>query len=67
MMARLQVNISDEMMSRIDMYASKLGVTRSAFCAVVLGQGLAGYDATFGMVSDVQTQMTNKLLERVEK
>lgn len=67
MSARLQVNISEEMMDRIDMYAKKLGVTRSAFCAVILGQGLAGYDATFGMVADVQTQMTSKLLEKVEK
>ena len=37
---RVQVNLSDELVGAIDVYAKKMGVSRSAFCSVMIGQGV---------------------------
>lgn len=44
---RVQVNVDDEMVKKIDLYAKKMGVTRSALCSVFIGQGIMGYDKSF--------------------
>ena len=41
---RIQVNLSDEIISRLDKQAKDIGISRSAYCAVILGQAVAGYD-----------------------
>lgn len=41
---RLQVSVSDDLVKRIDYYASRFGCSRSALCSVLIGQGLMGYD-----------------------
>ena len=46
---RVQVNISDDMVNKLDMYASKMGVSRSALCSVLIGQAVMGYDKAFEM------------------
>lgn len=44
---RVQVNVDDEMVKKVDLYAKKMGVTRSALCSVFIGQGIMGYDKSF--------------------
>lgn len=52
---RLQVICSNELVSKLDKYASQIGVTRSAlvcmFIAQGLTQGLMGFDKSIGIVS----------------
>lgn len=31
---RIQVNLSDEMVSKVDYYSQKMGVSRSALCSI---------------------------------
>lgn len=50
---RVQVNVADEMVERIDYYAKKLGVSRSALCSVLIGQGIMGYDKAMEIASDM--------------
>lgn len=40
---RIQVNLSEEMVAKVDKYASLLGVSRSALCALFIGNGVLGY------------------------
>ena len=54
---KVQVNLSDEMVSRIDFYAKKMGVSRSAFCSVVIGQAVFGYDTAYNSLSDYLSDM----------
>lgn len=35
---RIQVNLEETMIDKVDAYAKALGVSRSAFCAFVVGQ-----------------------------
>ena len=35
---RIQVNLEEAMIDKVDAYAKALGVSRSAFCAFVVGQ-----------------------------
>ena len=46
---RVQVNVSDDMVQRLDSYARKMGVSRSALCSVLIGQGIMGFDNAFEM------------------
>ena len=44
MAIRVQVNVGDEMLAEIDKYAETMGVTRSALCSVLIGQGIMWYN-----------------------
>ena len=37
---KLQVNVSQEVVDEIDVIANRLGVSRSAWCALVIGEAL---------------------------
>lgn len=41
---KIQVFIADDLLNKIDCYADKMGVSRSAFCAVMLGQTVMSLD-----------------------
>ena len=44
---RIQVNVNDEMVKKLDAYAEKMGVSRSALCSVFIGQAVMGYEKSF--------------------
>lgn len=44
---KLQVNVSDELVEKIDIIAKALGVSRSSLCAIWIGQGALGYEKAF--------------------
>ena len=60
---RVQVNISDEMVVKIDEYARKMGVSRSALCSVLIGQGIMNYEKS----ADLLKVISDKVLEQVQK
>ena len=41
---RVQINLSDEMVDRVDMYAKVMGMSRSGLCAYFIGQSVMGLD-----------------------
>ena len=40
----LQFIVSQNLADRIDYYANYMGMSRSGFCASIIGQGILGYD-----------------------
>lgn len=57
MATRVQVNLGDKTLALLDRYADAMGVTRSALCSVLIGQGLMNYNpALLGSESDVPVQ-----------
>lgn len=48
---RVQVNLSEEMVDRVDGYAKKMGVSRSALCSILVGQGIMSYDKSMDILS----------------
>lgn len=59
---RVQVNLSDEMVKKVDAYASKMGVSRSALCSMLVGQGIMGYDKSMDLISILGDKLGDSLL-----
>lgn len=59
---RVQVNLSDEMVSKVDLYASKMGVSRSALCSMLVGQGIMSYDKSMDIMSLIGDKVGDSLL-----
>jgi len=53
MNTRIQVNISDEMITRLDLYSKKMGVSRSALCAQFIGQAVMTYDKAYEVIDNM--------------
>lgn len=60
---RIQVNLSDEMIKRCDDYATKMGLSRSAFCASMIGQSVMSLDKGNDLFEALKISMPN-LLEK---
>ena len=59
---RIQVNLSDEMVNKVDAYATKMGVSRSALCSMLVGQGIMGYDKSMDLLSILGDKLGDSLL-----
>jgi metal-responsive CopG/Arc/MetJ family transcriptional regulator len=57
---RIQVNLSDDMVKRLDMYADLMGVSRSSLCAQFIGQAVLGYDKAYSKIDDVGDSLINE-------
>ena len=60
MTQRIQVNLSDEMVTKIDNYAAMLGMSRSGLCAYFIGQGTLAFETSLNACDEV----AKKLLEK---
>lgn len=59
---RVQVNLSDEMVEKVDGYARKMGVSRSALCSMLVGQGIMNYDKSMDILSLIGDKVGDSLL-----
>lgn len=59
---RVQVNISDEMVGKVDSYAKRMGVSRSALCSILVGQGIMSYDKSLDVLSVIGDKIGDSLL-----
>lgn len=59
---RVQVNISDEMVKRIDKYASMMGVSRSALCSMAVGNYILGLDKSLDVINSLGDKLGDALL-----
>lgn len=60
---RIQVNLSDSMVKKLDKLADDYGVTRSALCAMLIGQGADGIN----QAKQIITEMSDSLKKGVEE
>ena len=59
---RVQVNLSDEMVENVDKYAKSMGVSRSALCSMLIGQGIMGYDKSMDILTLLGDKLGDSLL-----
>lgn len=59
---RVQVNLSDEMVGKVDAYARKMGVSRSALCSMLVGQGIMSYDKSMDLLTLIGDKVGDSLL-----
>lgn len=63
---RVQVNIGDDMLKRIDQYSNVMGVSRSALCSVAIGQYIMSLDKAVSILDDVGSNVSEKLKQVIE-
>lgn len=59
---KLQVNVNDDLVKQIDEYAALMGVSRSALCAMFIGQGILSYNKSFKLINDIGQKIGDNLL-----
>lgn len=64
----IQVNVSDEMVSKVDKHAKSIGISRSALCALFIGQGINGMESANSIIDDikdcVKVELSNSLSDK---
>lgn len=63
---RIFVTVSKDMCERIDFYRQKMGLSRSAFCSYLIGQGVMTMDRTMGLWDEVGKAIVTKSVETFE-
>lgn len=58
---RIYVTVSKELAKRIDYYRSKMGLSRSAYCAYLVGQGVMTTDKAMGFLDDLGEAVREKV------
>lgn len=56
---RIQVNLSDNMVKKVDALAEDMGISRSAFCSFIIGQYVINYDKSVDVLKSVGLQLAN--------
>jgi len=64
---RIQVNVSDEMITRLELYSTKMGISRSALCAQFIGQAIMGYDKAFDVIDNYGNKLLTDEYEKTKK
>lgn len=57
---KLQVLVSDEMNQKIEFYAKKMGISKSALCCSFIGEGILGYDKAYEIMERTLTKETDE-------
>lgn len=55
---RVQIIIAKSMKDRVEMYSEKMGISKSALCGILVGQGIMAYDKAYEMIDNVQLDLT---------
>lgn len=64
---RVQVNLSDDMVKRLDMYAELMGVSRSSLCAQFIGQAVLSYDKAYSKIDSIGETLIDELMKKDEE
>ena len=62
---RIYVTVSSDMAERIDFYREKMGLTRSAYCAYLIGQGVMSMDKAMGVWDEMGKAIVQKTSDKV--
>lgn len=57
---RIMVNLSDEMVRKVDKLAESIGVNRSAFCAMMIGNGVVSYVKSLEVIESIAREEIQK-------
>jgi metal-responsive CopG/Arc/MetJ family transcriptional regulator len=57
---RIQVNLSEKMVNKIDYLAENMGVSRSALCSTIIGQYVMGLEKSFEAIENKMSKMIDE-------
>ena len=59
---RIQVTLSDKMNERVERMAEDLGLTKSATCNMLIGQGVASWEKANNMMAVMPKEVADRLV-----
>lgn len=62
---RIQVNISEVMLKKLDKYVELMGCSRSSLCSQFIAQGLVGWDKAFSVLEEIRDSAINDIKSSV--
>lgn len=63
---RITITCSSEQIAKLDAYATKMGMNRSALCAYFIGQGLLTMDKAYGVLDKFADSLSDDMLSLLE-
>lgn len=63
---KVQVNLNDDIVKKIDQYAKSIGVSRSAVCAIWIGQAVLGVDKATEILQNVGNDVAKTIAKADE-
>ena len=63
---RIQVNMSEKMVERVDKVAEDMGMSRSSTCNFLISQGVMSYEKANKAVASMPAEIVEKLLKKSE-
>lgn len=64
---KVQINLNDDIVKRVDEYAKTVGVTRSACCALWIGQALQNVEKQNKMIEKTSLSLVDLLASELEE
>lgn len=58
---RIQVNLGDALLAKVDKLADACGVARSALCSMLISQGVLAYEKSFEIMDSLKESLPDKL------
>lgn len=58
---KVQVNLNEDIVKKIDQYAKSIGVSRSAVCALWIGQAVLGVDKAAEILQNVGSDVAKTI------
>lgn len=63
---RIQVNLGDALLQKVDKLSEACGVTRSALCSMLISQGVLAYDKTFEIMDSLKESIPEKFTQETK-
>jgi len=63
---KVQVHLNDDIVKKIDQYAKSIGVSRSAVCALWIGQAVLGIDKATEILQNVGNDVAKTIAQADE-
>lgn len=60
---RIYVTVSKDMAAQIDNFRGQMGMTRSAFCSFLIGQGVMSMSKAVGLIDAIGDKLTDEAVE----
>lgn len=63
---KVQVNLNDDMVAKIDKLAKEIGVSRSSYCAMLIGQGVNAANQTYDLIKGLNDNISNVISKNLK-
>lgn len=64
---RINISLSEDMLKRLDYYASLFGIPRASMCSMLIGQGIVAWDKSISITDSMVQQINASLSGDITK